>query len=162
MKVKPFKNIFFMAAELSQSACLLVLLCLILNLPRAKNESLVADGSQTFGIALVFMAVILEYICVVGQIGFTITGLYTIWKQRKAQNAQAQLAKKKLSENKKVRFDWYVRYVVHSPPTVLLIASVAVQQQPPAQPRKLANDVNANINKNRRRLRYSARPLQQG
>ena len=62
-----------------------------------------------------------------------------------------------MSENKKVRFDWYVRYV----PTVVLIASVAVQQQPQAQPRMLANDVNANINKNRRRLRNSARQQQQ-
>ena len=154
-KTRPFRNLYFLAAELSQSACLIVLLCLILNLPRSKFESNVADSTQTLGIAIVFIAVLLEYICFIGQILCLVVGMIKARQQKNKLKRDKGLKddqKQKITENKTRRFDWYVRYVL-SMAASKSGRSREGQERALAlnQPRMLVNDVNkrAKLSNNR-------------
>ena len=138
-KIKPFRNFFFRAAELSPSFCLLILLCLILSLPRSKYESPIADGTQTFGIAMVFIAVLLEYVCFIGQISCLVAGLIKARLQNKKSKND-----KKSTKVKTERFDWYVRYVM---PVAAFNTgkSVVGHEQALSRPRMLVNDSNMEL-----------------
>ena len=143
-KIRPFRNFFFLAAEFSPSVCLLVLLCLTLSMPRTKYESRVADSIQTLGIAVVFIAVLLEYICFIGQILCLVVEMIKCRPQNNKSKHDKKLKdgqKQKPTKIKTGRFDWYVRYVM---PVAASNTgkSVVGHEQALSRPRMLVNDAN--------------------
>ena len=164
-KTKPFRNCFYLTAELTQSICLIALLALILSLPRSKYESKVGGGIQTLGIAIVFIAVLLEYICLIGQILCLVVKKIKARQQKDKSKRDKGLKDdqiQKISEIKIGRFDWYVRYVM--PVAASKTGKTAVGQKQAlalSRPRKLVNDANKRAKlSNNRNSNISGVPIQ--
>ena len=164
-KTKPFRNFFYLTAELTQSICLIVLLALILSLPRSKYESHVGDGIQTLGIAIVFIAVLLEYICLIGQILCLVVRKIKARQQKNKSKRDKGLKddqKQKISKIKTGRFDWYVRYVMLVAASKTGKSGVGQEQALAlSRPRMLVNDANKRAKlSNNRNANISGVPIQ--
>ena len=123
-----------------------MLLGLILSFPRSKYESHVGGAIQTLGIATVFIAVLLQYVCFIGQISCLLVVKVKARQQKNKSKIDKELKddqKQKISEIKTGMFDWYVRYVL-SVASSKTGKSVVGQEQALTlnQPRMLVNDAN--------------------